>query len=74
MIIRSSDEVPHGTLLKRFPVPRNFGLSAESHVKRGRTWPASKGAVRTKRLDVYRYDPDSGDNPRIDSYEVDLDD
>lgn len=74
MIVRSSDEVPRVTLLKRFPVPRNFGVPAESRVKRGRSWRAPKGAVRTKRLEVYRYDPDSGENPRVDTYEVDLDD
>ncbi len=74
MTIRSSDEVPQVTLLKRFPVPRNFGVTPESRIKRGRTWSVPKGAVRTKRLDIYRYDPDSGENPRIDSYLVDLDD
>lgn len=74
MIIRSSDEVPQVTLLKRFPVPENFGVSPESRIKRGRTWPAPKGAIRTKRLEVYRYDPDSGENPRIDAYQVDLED
>jgi succinate dehydrogenase / fumarate reductase iron-sulfur subunit len=74
MIVRSSDEVPQTTVLKRFPVPRNFGVSPESCIKRGRTWPAPNGAVRTKRLDIYRYDPDTQTNPRIDSYLVDLDD
>jgi len=74
VITRSSDEVPRVTLLKRFPIPKNFGVSTESRIEPGRTWPAPKGAVRTKRLEVYRYDPDSGENPRIDSYEVDLDD
>ena len=73
MIVRSSDE-PHTTVLKRFPVPRNFGVSPESRIEPGQTWPAPKGAVRTKRFDIYRYDPDSGKNPRIDSYLVDLDD
>lgn len=74
MIIRSSDEVPHITLLRRFPVPRSFGVPGESRINRGQTWPAPKGAVRIKRLEVYRYDPDSGENPRIDTYQVDLDD
>ena len=74
MIIRSSNEMPRVTLLKRFPVPRNFGVRAESRIKSGRAWPAPKESVRTKRLEVYRYDPDTGENPRIDSYEVDLDD
>lgn len=74
MTIRSSDEVPRVTVLKRFPIPRNFGVSPESRIKRGRRWPAKRGAIRLKRFDVYRYDPDSGANPRIDTYQVDLDD
>jgi succinate dehydrogenase / fumarate reductase iron-sulfur subunit len=74
VIIRSSDQVPHVAPLKHFPVPKNFGVSPESRIKRGRTWSASNGSVRTKRFDIYRYDPDSGENPRIDSYLVDLDD
>lgn len=74
MIIRSSDEVPRTTVLKRFPVPRNLGVAAGSRIKTGRNWPAPRGATRVKRLDVYRYDPDSGENPRVDSYQVDLDD
>src|SRR5450759_4108426 len=31
------------------------------------------GAIRVKKFEVYRYDPDSDKNPRIDTYEVDLD-
>ena len=61
-------------VLKRFPVPRNFGVDAVSRIDRGRIWPAPRGATRIKRFDVYRYDPDSGQNPRIDTYQVDLDD
>ncbi|HEY0850329.1 MAG TPA: hypothetical protein VGD96_10465, partial [Bradyrhizobium sp.] len=74
MIIRSSDEVSRTTVLKRFPVPRNFGVAPGSRIKRGRSWPAPHGATRVKRFDVYRYDPESGQNPRIDTYQVDLDD
>lgn len=74
MIIRSPDQVPRFTLLKRFPVPRNFGVSPQSRIVRGRTWRATAGAARVKRFDIYRYDPDSNDNPRIDTFEVDLDD
>jgi succinate dehydrogenase / fumarate reductase iron-sulfur subunit len=74
MIIHSSDQVSRAPLLDRFPVPRNFGVSAESRIERGRTWPALTGAARLKTFEIYRYDPDSGHNPRLDSYEVDLDD
>ena len=74
MIIRSSDEVPRTTLLRRFPLPRNFGVSGHSRIERGRTWPAPAGATRVKTFEIYRYDPDSGNNPRLDLFEVDLDD
>jgi succinate dehydrogenase / fumarate reductase, iron-sulfur subunit len=74
MIIDSSDEVPRVTLLKRFPVPRNFGVSAESRVERGKIWSAPAGASRVRRFEVYRYDPDSGNNPWLDTFDVDLDD
>jgi succinate dehydrogenase / fumarate reductase iron-sulfur subunit len=33
-----------------------------------------RAATRLKRLEIYRYDPDSGGNPHLDTYEVDLDD
>jgi succinate dehydrogenase / fumarate reductase, iron-sulfur subunit len=74
MIIESSDQVPRATLLKRFPVPRNFGVASESRINRGKTWPAPAGAVRVKSFEIYRYEPDSGENPRLDTFEVDLDD
>jgi succinate dehydrogenase iron-sulfur subunit len=74
MIIRSSNQLSHFALMKRFPVPKNFGVSAESRIERGRTWPAPASATRLKRFEIYRYDPDSGSNPHLDIYEVDLDD
>jgi succinate dehydrogenase / fumarate reductase iron-sulfur subunit len=73
LIIRSSDQVPRTTVLERFPVPRNLGVSPESRIERGRLWRAPQGATRVKTFDIYRYDPDSGGNPRLDSFEVDLD-
>ena len=74
MIIKSSDQVPRATLLKRFPIPRNFGVAPESRIERGKAWPAPDGATRTKMFEIYRYDPDSGENPRLDTFGVDLDD
>ena len=74
MIIYSSDQVSRAPLLDRFPVPKNFGVPAESRIERGRTWSAPTGATRLKTFEIYRYDPDSGHNPRLDSFEVDLDD
>ena len=40
----------------------------------GKTWPKPAGATRLREYRVYRYDPDTEDNPRIDTYFVDLDD
>lgn len=51
-----------------------FSLPANSVVKKGKTYSASNGAKNIKRVHVYRYDPDTGENPRIDIYEIDLDD
>lgn len=48
-------------------------MSPGSRIARGRTWKASADAKRVKRLQVYRYDPESGNNPRLDTFEVDLD-
>jgi succinate dehydrogenase / fumarate reductase, iron-sulfur subunit len=74
VIIRSAEEVPRATLLKRFPIPRNLGVSPGSRIVKGRRWPAPVGAARVKAFEVYRYDADSEANPRLDTFEVDLDD
>jgi succinate dehydrogenase / fumarate reductase iron-sulfur subunit len=73
MIIRSSKQRPRFTLLKRFPVPRNLGVPAASRIAQGQTWPAPSGAKHVKPFMVYRYDPDSSQNPHIDTFHVDLD-
>lgn len=74
LIINSSEEVSGRLALKRFPVPRNFGVAPGSRIERGRTWPAPIDAKRLKTFEIYRYDPDSGNNPRLDTFEVDIDD
>jgi succinate dehydrogenase / fumarate reductase iron-sulfur subunit len=51
-----------------------FTLPKNSKVTQGKTWPKPDGAKRVKAFKVYRWDPDSGANPRIDTYHVDLDD
>jgi succinate dehydrogenase / fumarate reductase iron-sulfur subunit len=50
-----------------------FTLPANSVVKQGKLLKAAAGATNIRRFIVYRYDPDSGENPRTDTYEVDLD-
>jgi succinate dehydrogenase / fumarate reductase iron-sulfur subunit len=48
-------------------------LPAESRPKPGKTYKAPDGAKRVKIFKIYRWDPDQGGNPTIDSYEIDLD-
>jgi len=51
-----------------------FVLPKNSRIKRkGREHKAPAGAARVKRFKVYRYDPESGENPRYDMFEIDLD-
>ncbi len=50
-----------------------FNLPANSRVKPGRAHPAAEGAKNNREFSVYRYDPTSGENPKLDTYQVDLD-
>ena len=50
-----------------------FSLPKNSQPIRGKHFPAATGAQRTKTVQVYRWDPDTGENPRIDTFEIDLD-
>jgi succinate dehydrogenase / fumarate reductase iron-sulfur subunit len=50
-----------------------FTLPANSKITPGKDWPAPAGATRIKAFKVYRWDPDSGANPRLDTFHVDLD-
>jgi succinate dehydrogenase / fumarate reductase iron-sulfur subunit len=50
-----------------------FTLPKNSKVGVGTTYPAPAGAKRLKRFKVYRWNPEDGRNPRLDTYEVDLD-
>ncbi|HEX9583990.1 MAG TPA: succinate dehydrogenase iron-sulfur subunit [Gammaproteobacteria bacterium] len=50
-----------------------FLLPANSLVKSGKSYPAPGGAKNIRRFRIYRWDPDAGENPRTDVYEVDLD-
>jgi succinate dehydrogenase / fumarate reductase iron-sulfur subunit len=50
-----------------------FTLPANSKVGPGKSFPAPAGAKRTRDFKIYRWDPDAGQNPRLDTYSVDLD-
>ena len=50
-----------------------FRLPANSKMTIGKLYQASENASRVKSFKVYRYDPDDGENPRIDTFQIDLD-
>jgi succinate dehydrogenase / fumarate reductase iron-sulfur subunit len=50
-----------------------FTLPKNSRMSEGRDWGRPAGASRLQALRIYRYDPDSGATPRIDTYQVDRD-
>ncbi|MBU0869661.1 MAG: succinate dehydrogenase iron-sulfur subunit [Alphaproteobacteria bacterium] len=54
--------------MAEFALPKNSKISGK-----GVTHPAPAGATKVRSFKVYRYDPDSGQNPRYDTYEIDLD-
>ncbi len=51
-----------------------FILPKNSRVRKGKAWPGPAGAANPRTLKVYRWDPDDDENPRLDTYQVDLDD
>ncbi len=49
-------------------------LPKTSRIVEGKSWPKPAGAARMKELRVYRWDPEAGGNPRMDTFFVDADD
>ncbi len=50
-----------------------FSLPKNSVLKKGKSFPAPEGAVNIRRFEVYRWNPDRGENPRVDGYDIDMD-
>ncbi|HCI62056.1 MAG TPA: succinate dehydrogenase iron-sulfur subunit, partial [Erythrobacter sp.] len=51
-----------------FTLPKNSKITGKSRTHK------AEGGARIRKFKVYRYDPDSGENPRYDTFELDLDD
>ena len=49
-----------------------FHLPSYARVQSGQTFPAPSRADTVKEFVVYRYDPESKDKPRIDTYQLDV--
>ncbi|MBL4612822.1 MAG: succinate dehydrogenase iron-sulfur subunit [Emcibacter sp.] len=50
-----------------------FRLPANSTVKKGKFFKADDAATNVRKFNVYRWNEDDGENPRVDTYEVDMD-
>jgi succinate dehydrogenase / fumarate reductase iron-sulfur subunit len=50
-----------------------FTLPVNSKVKKGITHNTATVGRNIRTFEIYRWNPDDGDNPRLDSYLVDLD-
>ena len=50
-----------------------FRLPQNSRVRPGVSHAAATGATRVRTFRIYRFDPEADENPRIDSYTIDLD-
>lgn len=51
----------------------DFSLPKNSVIGKGKTVQAPDGAKNVKTFAVYRWNPDDGENPRMDTFEVDMD-
>ncbi len=49
-----------------------FTLPKNSTISQGQVFKAEPGAKDVRAFKIYRWDPDAGDNPRTDTYELDL--
>ncbi len=48
-------------------LPKNSKIS-----RKGKNFPAAKGAKNLRTVKIYRFDPEAPENPRVDSYRVDM--
>ena len=49
-------------------------LPKNSKINAGKTWPKPEGATNLREYKIYRWSPDDDENPRVDTYFVDMDD
>ena len=49
-----------------------FTLPKNSRIVTGKTWPKPEGAKDARAFRIYRWDPETGGNPRVDTYYIDL--
>ena len=50
-----------------------LALPKNSQISEGKVWPKPDGAKNVREYRIYRWNPDDGENPRIDTYFIDMD-
>ena len=50
-----------------------FTLPKNSRITKGKIWPKPEGATNLRTFRIYRWTPDDGQNPQVDTYFVDMD-
>ncbi len=50
-----------------------FSLPLNSRVVKGKTWAAAQDSTNVRKFNIYRWDPDHPEQPRVDTYEIDMD-
>jgi succinate dehydrogenase / fumarate reductase iron-sulfur subunit len=66
--LRYRSNIDVAELMVQFTLPKNSKITA------GKTWARLAGGRNPREYRVYRWNPDDGKNPRMDTYFVDLDD
>lgn len=50
-----------------------FFLNKHSRIKKGKVFEAPAGAKNLRTFKIYRWDPETGENPRMDTFKIDMD-
>ena len=48
-----------------------INLPENSKIKKGKYYKDQTGSKNIRKVNIYRWDPSTGENPRIDTYDVD---
>eukprot|EP01035_Chromulina_nebulosa_P047635 gene47635-64592_t len=56
------------------PTMVELALPKNSQITEGKVWPKPAGAKNVREYRIYRWNPDDGANPKIDTFYVDVDD
>ena len=49
-----------------------INLPKNSKVQKGKFYKDKTGSMNIRKVNIYRWDPSDGENPRIDTYEVEM--